>query len=277
MIKRAILLAAALATCSFATWDYFGVSQESQGAVKAGIYYDTDNDWSQMGIKASARFNASPKLELSIQGFGLQFWGETECDQCEEGGAGLRDMTIGGRYTMNPMLSLFIDFNLPIGKDSPTSGSRTPPSKGEIFLYFGGQYHNKIESLKGFSFGTEAGFFWGFEHHDLERGLELRLGGELDYKLTSAPVTVLFGSQLWIRIFNSERKVNGRTRTMSDDWSNQWKFWVGANFAVTNNISINAQAIFRSQDLESKPRDGGVEITMEGDAKGVTLDVEFKF
>ncbi len=276
MIKKVLLLAAALVTSSFATWDYFGLLQNNQGSIKAGLYYDKDDDWSQMGLKVGARFNISPKFELSLQSFGYQFWSETDCDACEEGGNGIRDLMIGGRFAMTPMVNLFLDFNLPIGREKYDGLGTTPPSHHEIFLYFGAQIHNDIASIKGAAFGTEAGVFWGFEHHKQERGLELRIGGELDYTLPSAPVTLLIGGQLWLRLFRSEYDNGNKDVSLHDDWSNQWKFWVGAEFAVTNQILIKGKIIARSEDIKKKSKDPFT-INMEGDAVGFTLDVEFKF
>ena len=193
---------------------------------------DMDDDWSQMGLKVGARMNIAPKVELSIQSFGFQFWGETECDACAEGGYGLRDLIIGARYALDPELYFFLDFNLPIGRER--NDGTTPPSQGEIFLYFGAQHNKAIDAMKGASYGTEAGIFWGFEHHDLERGLELHLGAEFDYKLPSAPLTLLVGTQFWLRIFESE----DHDKDLRDDWSDQWKFWFGANFEVLNTGTI---------------------------------------
>ena len=276
MIKKVILLAALIATYSFATWDYFGLLQNNQGSIKAGLYYDKDDDWSQMGLKVGARFNVSPKFELSLQSFGYQFWSETDCDACEDGGNGIRDLMIGGRFAMTPMVNLFLDFNLPIGREKYDGLGTTPPSHHEMFLYFGAQIHNDIASIKGAAFGTEAGVFWGFEHHKQERGLELRIGGEFDYTLPSAPVTLLIGGQLWLRLFRSEYDNGNKDVSLHDDWSNQWKFWVGAEFAVTNQILIKGKIIARSEDIKKKAKDPFT-INMEGDAVGFTLDVEFKF
>lgn len=274
MIKKVLLLAAAVATSSFATWDYFGLLQNSQGSFRAGLYYDMDDDWSQMGLKVGARMNVAPQLELSLQGFGYQLWGEEDCKDCEEGGSGLRDLTIGARYALDPELYFFLDFNLPIGKDKKTGLGRTPPSKKEMFLYFGGQHHKAIESIKGASYGAEAGIFWGFEHHDLERGLEVRFGGEFDYTLPSAPVTLLLGGQIWLRVFESE----DHDRDLNDDWSQQYKIWIGADFAVNNQISIKGKVIARSQDLKHRSDETNLRrVEMEGDATGFTVDVEFKF
>ncbi|WP_173473474.1 hypothetical protein [Fibrobacter succinogenes] len=273
MIKKVILLAAAIVTSSFATWDYFGLLEEGRGSAKAGLYYDWDDDWSQMGLKVGARMTVAPKFELSLQSFGFQFWGEWECDSCEEGGYGLRDLVIGARYALDPELYFFLDFNLPIGREK---GKGTPPSRGEISLYFGAQHHKEIQAINGASYGAEAGLFWGFEHDDLERGLELRLGGEFDYKLPSAPLTLLVGTQFWLRLFESEYN----DKDLRDDWSDQWKFWVGANFAITQNISVNGSVIVRSQDLNHRKNSEELKlpsIAMEGDAIGFTMDFEFKF
>ncbi len=271
MIKKIILLAAAIATSSFATWDYFGLLADGQVSTKAGIYYDWDGDWSQMGLKVGARMNIAPQIELSVQSFGFQFWGEWDCDACPDGGYGLRDLVLGSRYALDPELYFFLDFNIPIGREK---GAGTPPSQGEIYLYFGAQHHKNIEAVQGVSYGAEAGIFWGFEHDDLERGLEVRFGGELDYKLPKVPLTLLVGAQFWLRVFESEDNDKG----LHDSWSDQWKFWFGANYAIKENISINGQIILRSQDLEHRKNNEGFrQIPMEGDAFGFTVDMEFKF
>ena len=280
MIKKIILLAAVIATSSFATWDYFSLLQNNQGSVKAGLYYDWDGDWSQMGLKVGGRVNITPSFELSFQSFGYQFWGEHECDNCPEGGKGIRDLAIGARYALDPELYFFLDFNLPIGNDkvkgSGTSHATTPPSNHEMYIYAGAQHSRNINSIKGASYGTEAGLFWGFKHHERERGLELRLGGEFDYLLPSAPVTLLIGGQFWFRIFASEYN-NGtkKDKEMHDDWSHQWKIWVGASVPLSDAISLKGQIIARSQDLKNKNYEP--DIVMEGDALGFTLDMEFKF
>ena len=181
-------------------------------------------------------------------------------------------MIIGARYALDPELYFFLDFNLPIGRER--NDGTTPPSQGEIFLYFGAQHNKAIDAIKGASYGTEAGIFWGFEHHDLERGLELHLGAEFDYKLPSAPLTLLVGTQFWLRIFESE----DHDKDLRDDWSDQWKFWVGANFELNKNIALNGQIILRSQDLNHRKNNEGFrEVPMEGDALGFALDMEFKF
>jgi hypothetical protein len=146
-----------------------------------------------------------------------------------------------------------------------------------MYLYFGAQHHNNINSIKGAAYGTEAGVFWGFEHHNLERGLELRLGGEFDYTLPSAPLTLMVGGQFWLRLFKSEYYNGNKDVDLHDDWSNQFKFWIGATFNINDNMSLNGQIIARSQDLKKKAKDNGVQIGMEGDALGFTLDMEFKF
>jgi len=290
MFKKILLLTAAIVTSSFATWDYFGLLQNNSGSVKTGLYYDWDGDWSQMGLKVGARVNIVPQFELSFQSFGYQFWGEKECDdddekpECktyEEGGKGLRDLVIGARYALDPELYLFLDFNLPIGRDKNDGNGTTSPSNHEMYIYAGAQHHRDIASIKGASYGAEAGLFWGFKHHDRERGLELRLGGEFDFTLPSAPVTLLVGGQFWFRLFASEYDASAygtgtkKDKEMHDDWSHQWKFWVGASVPLSDDISIKGTIIARSQDLKNKSYEP--DIMMEGDALGVTLEMEFKF
>jgi hypothetical protein len=235
-----------------------------------------------MGLKVGARVNIVPQFELSFQSFGYQFWGEKECDEDNncgyaDGGKGLRDLVIGARYALDPELYLFLDFNLPIGRDKNDGNGTTPPSNHEMYIYAGAQHHRDIASIKGASYGAEAGLFWGFKHHDRERGLELRLGGEFDYTLPSAPVTLLVGGQFWLRLFKSEYYNGNKDVDLHDDWSNQFKFWLGVSLAATDDISINGQIIARSQDLKKKAKDNGVQIGMEGDALGFVVDIEFKF
>ena len=86
----------------------------------------------------------------------------------------------------------------------------------------------------------------------------------------------MIGGQLWLRIFKSEYDNGNKDVNLHDDWSNQWKFWVGADFAVTSQILIKGKVIARSEDIKKKSRDPFT-INMEGDAVGFTLDVEFKF
>jgi len=275
MIKKVLLLAAALATSSFATWDYFSLQQNNQGSIKAGLYYDMDDDWSQMGIKVGARMNLAPQLELSVQSFGYQFWGENDCEGCGDGGNGLRDLVIGARFALDPELYFFLDFNLPIGRDKSDGVGTTPPSSHEMFLYFGAQHTKAIESIKGAAYGAEAGVFWGFMHHNIERGLEVRVGGEFDYTLPTAPVTLLIGGQIWLRPFCSEYNDGNKDHDMHDDWSQQYKIWLGASFAINDKMSLKGQVIARSQNLKKKGDEP--QIMMEGDAIGFTVDMEFKF
>ena len=100
------------------------------------------------------------------------------------------------------------------------------------------------------------------------------LGAEFAYKLPSAPLTLLVGTQFWLRIFESE----DHDKDLRDDWSDQWKFWFGANFELNKNIALNGQIILRSQDLNHRKNNEGFrEVPMEGDALGFALDMEFKF
>ena len=63
---------------------------------------------------------------------------------------------------------------------------------------------------------------------------------------------------------------------LHDDFSTQFKIWFGANFALTDQVSLNGQIIARSQNLKKKAVDGTA-IGMEGDAIGFRLDMEFSF
>ena len=174
------------------------------------------------------------------------------------------------------MVNAFLDFILPVGSTDWDGPGTSTPGQDELALYLGAQF-SMPTGVPGFKFGTEGGIFWGFEHHNLERGLELRLGGEFDYTLPSAPLTLMVGGQFWLRLFKSEYYNGNKDVDLHDDWSNQFKFWIGATFNINDNMSLNGQIIARSQDLKKKAKDNGVQIGMEGDALGFTLDMEFKF
>ena len=71
-----------------------------------------------------------------------------------------------------------------------------------------------------------------------------------------------------------------KDKDLRDDWSQQYKIWIGADFAVNNQISIKGKVIARSHYLKTKKFEderNGQRIEMEGDATGFTVDVEFKF
>ena len=126
MFKKVFLAVALAITASFATWDYFPIRPAGSGTGEAGLYYDWDHSWSQAGISAGARFSLLPVLELSVVGFGFQFWGEEDCDGCANGGRGLRDVTVGGRFQITPMVSAFLDAHLPIGREESDGYATTP-------------------------------------------------------------------------------------------------------------------------------------------------------
>ena len=109
MFKKIALASAIAASAAFATWDYYPVLDAGKGSAAAGLYYDWDNDWSQAGLKVGARYSLIQNLELSLQSWGYQFWGETDCNGCANGGDGLRDLIIGARYGLAPMITAFVD------------------------------------------------------------------------------------------------------------------------------------------------------------------------
>ena len=158
MFKKIALAAALITSAAFATWDYYPVLEAGKGSAEAGMYYDWYHKWSQAGIKVGGRYSLIQGLEVSLQGWGYQLWAEEDCDHCANGGDGLRDLTLGVRYEIAPMITVFLDFNLPIGGDEVTND--------EIALYGGAQFSMPINDVPGLKFGTEAGIFWGFAHGD---------------------------------------------------------------------------------------------------------------
>ena len=266
MFKKIILAAALAVTASFATWDYFPVLPAGQGSAKGGLYYDWDGDWSQAGLEVGARFSLIEKLELSLQSWGYQFWSEEDCKGCVNGGDGLRDLTIGARFEVAPMITAFLDFHLPIGNDDYSKNGHAP-STDEIALYLGGQFSMEVPNAPGFKFGTEAGIDWGFEHNHYDRGLELHIAGEADYTIQSIGLTPLLGLKFKFKVFEDEWE-DGAGKEHGEDNSghNQIQIWLGAQYAVVPNLSVLAKLIVRSGDPE-----------MGGDASGLYAGVEFFF
>ena len=265
MFKKIALASALAASAAFATWDFYPVLEAGKGSAEAGLYYDWYHDWSQAGLKVGARYSIIQNLEVSLQGWGFQFWSETDCNGCENGGDGLRDLTIGGRYQIDPMVALFLDLNLPIGGDEVTSD--------EIALYMGGQFSMQVPEAPGLKFGTEAGLFWGFEHDNNERGLEIHLAGEVGYTIPDAGITPFVGLQLKYRMTEStweEVDENGKKheKGANDDGDKQVILWLGADFfIIPNQLDIKAKLFVRSGDHSN----------MGGGASGLYVGAEFFF
>lgn len=257
MFKKIALIAAFALSAAFATWDYYPVLEAGKGSAEAGMYYDWYHKWSQAGLKVGARYSVIQNLEVSLQGWGFQFWSEEDCDGCENGGDGLRDLTIGGRYQIDPMVAIFLDLNLPIGGDEVTSD--------EIAFYVGGQFSMPIKDAPGLKFGTEAGLDWGFEHDNYERGLDLHLGGEIAYTVPNVGITPFFGLQIKYRITESTWEEGDHEVGADDDGDKQVNLWLGADyFVIPNQLDVWAKLIVRSGDIG-------------GDATGINIGAEFFF
>ena len=255
MFKKIALAAALAATASFATWDYYPVQEAGKGTVEGGLYYDWDDDWSQAGLKIGARYTVIPNLELSIQGWGYQFWNEVDCDGCPNGGDGLRDLTLGARYQVAPIVAAFIDFRLPIGGDEVSSD--------ELDLYLGAQF-SMPTNVPGFVFGSEAGIDWGFEHDNYERGLEIHIAGEAGYTIPNTIITPYLGLQFKLQLTEDTWEDHGKEFGRDDAGDTQVNIWLGAKFAVIPNMLLDARLIVRSGD-------------MDGDAAGLWVGVDYNF
>lgn len=257
MFKKIVMAAALAVSAAFATWDYFPIQEAGKGTVRGGLYYDWDHDWSQAGLSIGARYTLIPNLELSLQGWGYQFWSEVDCDGCYNGGDGLRDLTIGARYQVAPMVNAFLDFRLPIGSDEVTSD--------EVAIYLGAQFSMPIQGVQGLSFGAEGGIDWGFEHDNFERGLEIHMGAEADFAVPN---------QIFIPYLGLQFKLQLTEDTWEDDAGHEWgrddsgdsqiNLWLGCKFALNPQILLDARLIIRSGD-------------MDGDATGLYAGVDFNF
>ena len=265
MFKKIALAAALVSSAAFATWDYYPVLDGGKGSIKGGLYYDWDHEWSQSGLSLGARYSIISNFEISLQNWGYQFWGEWDCKGCIEGGDGLRDMTIGLRYQIDPMVALFLDVNLPIGNDETEHNAlpshTTPPSSDEVALYFGAQFSMKVKEAPGLKFGTEGGLDWGFEHDKYERGLDLHLTGEIGYTVPNTEITPFFGLQVKYRLTNSSYEDDNQ----GDRGDKQVNLWIGADaFVIPNQLDIVGKLIVRSGDIG-------------GDATGIYAGAEFFF
>ena len=268
MLKKVILAAALAVSAAFATWDYYPVLEAGKGSVKGDLYYDWHHDWSHAGLKLGVRYSLIQNLEISLQDWGYQFWGETDCKGCANGGNGLRDMTLGGRYQITPMVNAFLDFILPVGSTDWDGPGTSTPGQDELALYLGAQF-SMPTGVPGFKFGTEGGIFWGFEHDNWDRGLEIHMAGEVGYTIPNIGLTPFIGMKLKFRITESEWEgEDGKEYGDDDDGDNQFILWLGADyFVIPNQLDVSAKLFVRSGDHDN----------MGGDASGLNIGVEFFF
>ncbi len=260
-LKTFAIVTAVAVTSSFATWDYFPVLEAGKGSAEAGLYYDWHNDWSQSGLKIGARYSVIQNLEISLQSWGYQFWSEEDCANCPEGGDGLRDLTLGGRYQIDPMINVFLDLGLPIGGDESSSD--------EISIYLGGQFAmtNIKNAVPGLAFGTEAGLLWGFEHDNVERGLEIHIGGELDYTIPNMGLTPYIGLLLKLKLTEDSWETNGKEFGADNSGDTQINIRLGASYAINQMIAVKGELIVRSGDADN----------MGGDASGLYFACDIFF
>lgn len=259
MFKKIALATAIISSASFATWDYFPVLEARKGTVEAGLYYDWHHEWSQTGIQLGARYSLVQNFEISLQSWGLQFWSEHE-DDFFDFGQGLRDMTLGFRYQFMPIMNAFIDLNMPLGSNEVTND--------EIALYFGAQFSMPFAEAPGLALGTEAGALWGFEHDGYDRGLEVHVGGELDYAVPNVGVTPFVGLQLKLRLTKSSAEdERGHEHDIKDNGDKQMNLWLGAAVKITPQLSAKGQIILRSGDQDN----------MGGDANGLYVACDYNF
>lgn len=277
MFKKIVLALMLIATASFATWDYYSIPKEGIGSAKAGFYYDKHNEWSQMGIELGARIDLMKKFELAVMGWGYQFWNERDCGGCFNGGGGVHDLTIGGRYEVAPMITAFLDLNIPTGTDENDGYGTYAASNNEFSIYLGAQFSADTK-VKGFKIGGEAGILWGFEHDHHERGLDVQVGVEAAFTLPDIGLTPYLGFEFKLRLTESEwEENNNRWRGYNDDGSTQFNLWFGAAYAVVKNVSVEGKLTYRSLRYKGDYDHDGNPHKMDGDAFGIYLGAELNF
>ncbi|MBO6136850.1 MAG: transporter [Fibrobacter sp.] len=276
MFKKIILALAIFVGASFATWDYYPIPQNKNGGAEAGLYYDKDHRWSQAGLKMGARLTMIKSLEIAFTGWGYQFWNEEDCSGCVNGGDGLRDLTIGGRFEIAPMITAFLDFNLPVGDDEYDGAGTNPPSSGEFSIYAGAQFSAPTK-MDGLLFGTEAGFLWGFEHDNHERGLDIHVGAEVGYTIPKVGLTPYIGMLLKFRLSESVwYDGNDTEHGYADRRSRQYNLWMGIAYDITPMITVKGQFIFRNEKYKGVWTDGNP-YHLGGDATGLYVAAVFNF
>lgn len=248
MFKKAILLAAGLATASFAAWDYYPVPEAGKGEAKATFAYDFDGDWSRWGLAIGARYTVVPNLEIAILGWGYSSW-DIDCKNCAEG-SGFTDLDVGVRYQIVPIVNAFVDVNFPIGGDEVTSD--------EWGFHFGAQYSQ--EFVPNLKFGAEAGLYWGLEHNSWNPGLILNIAAEVGYSITNIGLTPFLGLEFKDRVTESELNDYG----VGDDGDTNINVWLGAAYAINPQMAVEAKLIVRSGDID-------------GDATGISATFYFNF
>ena len=250
MFKKIALAAALVSSAAFATWDYYPVIDAGKGSVKGGLYYDWDHQWSQSGLTIGARYTVIQGLEISLQDFGYQFWGESDCKGCIEGGDGLRDLILGVRYQIDPMVNIFLDFKLPVGNDKKEynglPSETTPPGHDEIALYLGGQFSMQVKEAPGLKFGSEGALDWGFEHKKYERGLDLHLSGEIGYTVPNTDITPFFGLKVKYRLTNSSYDDTNE----GDRGDKHISLWLGADvFVIPNQLDLVGTGLYAGAEF----------------------------
>ena len=284
MFKKIILALALFAGASFATWDYYPIPDSSHGSFEIGLYYDKDHAWSQSGLEVGGRFTMVKHLEIAFTSWGYQFWNEEDCAGCVNGGDGPRDLTIGGRYEVAPMVTAFLDFNIPAGRDEYDGYNTTPPSNGEFSIYLGAQFSAPTK-LKGFKFGAEGGILWGFEydeghygHYTDERGLDIHIGSEAAYTIPDIGLTPYLGFLFKYRLSESEytHRNDDHTYGYGDRRSRQFNLWLGASYAINKMIEVKAEFIFRHEKYKGF-EDTRSPFHLGGNADGAYMGVVFNF
>ena len=259
MFKKIALAAALVSSAAFATWDYYPVLEGGKGSAKGNLYYDWDHDWSQAGLGVGARFSVINGLEISLQDWGYQFWGEWDCSGCVNGGSGLRDLTIGARYQFMPVLIAALDVNLPLTSKDVT-GDYDP------FGLYGAIQFTK-EFVPNLWFGSEAGVSYKFEDEHMTEGLGLTLQVELDYTIASIGLTPWIGAEMDMRISDVEVEVAG-VKSKYGSGDNAFLVWIGAGYDITPMFTVKANFIMKFADEKE---------SMGGDWKGVNAKLAINF
>jgi len=283
MFKKIAMALLMVATASFATWDFYPIPKEGVGNVEAGFYYDAfdryydhHSDWSQMGLKMGARFYFLQKFEVSLQGWGYQFWNERDCNNCVNGGDGLRDLSVGGRFEVTPMINAFIDFNIPTGRNEWDGGETQPPSNDEFSIYLGAQFFVDTK-VPGFKIGSEAGLLWAFEHKNKERGLDAHIGFEASYTIPNIGLTPILGFLFKVRLTESEWYDGHSDHGYNDDGSTQFNIWFGGSYAINKYIAAKLLFTYRNLHEEGGYWSDYYYHQLDGDAFGIYLGAVLSF
>lgn len=239
MIKKILATLVLVVSASFAHWDHYPVPQNTTGSVRINSGMRVFTDFSDGPANESHishhtidfRYIFSNSLELSIEGLGVGLYKDggllnVEGDLDKE----FLDPSLGVRYQLISMLSLFVDIGLPI---SHLASLEHEWSAG-IGAQFGKVYENPNIISK---YGVQAETF--FSHYITK----FEVSGEIGFNIISNSLNLLLGARTWKNIIMDE-----------DDIVEYAKYgaaaWLGLEAAFNKTFSLTGKFTFAASKFK---------------------------